>query len=61
MIFCVVYFIKGGSGIFGFLEIVDFIYIIEILLDEVWDGICVLDVDVIELLFKFSDCLWYMV
>lgn len=34
-IFCVVYFIKGGSGIFGFDVLIGFIYVMEMILDKV--------------------------
>lgn len=33
MIFCVVYLIKGGAGIFNLYEISEFIYVVEIYFD----------------------------
>lgn len=56
-IFCVVYFIKGGSGIFGFDVFMNFIYVMENLLDKVCNYELVVIMCIVNVLFEIFDVL----
>lgn len=57
VIFCVVYFIKGGVGVFGFMFLVVFFYVFESLFDVMCEQKVDVMLEVIQLLFCVSDVL----
>lgn len=59
-VFCVVYLIKGGVGIFGFDVIVGLIYVLEMLLDELCVGKCLFELVVVDVMLFLVDVLWVL-
>lgn len=57
LVFCVVYLIKGGVGIFGFDVIVGLIYVLEMLFDELCVGKWVLEGYVVDVMLFLVDVL----
>jgi two-component system chemotaxis sensor kinase CheA len=56
-IFRAVHSIKGGAGVFGFSDLIEFAHVFETVLDAVRQGSLSTTVDVIDVLFRANDTL----
>src|ERR1051325_342 len=56
-IFRAVHSIKGGAGVFGFSELIDFAHVFETVMDEVRKGNLATGPDVIDILLRANDTL----
>lgn len=57
VIFCCVYFIKGGVVIFGFMYMMEFMYVVELILDCVCNGILQLCENMVDVFLEMKDVL----